>query len=68
VPYFDMTVSGGLSIEIFSVRDVFSINIMQRNDDRKYVERFSALLKEFRISFEEEKGERFGLCGFRVPG
>jgi len=67
VPYFDMTLSGGLSIEIFSVRDVFSVNIMQRNGDRKYVERFAALLKEFYISFEESEGEPFGICGFGVP-
>jgi len=67
VPYFDMTLSGGLSIEIFSVRDVFSVNIMQRNGDRKYAERFAVLLKEFGISFEADEAERFGLCGFRVP-
>ena len=67
IPYFDMTLSGGLSIEIFSVRDVFSVNIMQRNGDRKYVDRFAALLREFGISFREKEGERFKLCGFRVP-
>ena len=67
VPYLDMTLSGGLSIEIFSVRDVFSINLMQRSGDRKYAERFAAMLKEFRISFEENEPERFGICGFRVP-
>ena len=67
IPYFDMTLSGGLSIEIFSVRDVFSVNIMQRNGDRKYVDRFAALLREFGISFREKEGKRFKLCGFRVP-
>ena len=67
VPYFDMTLSGGLSIEIFSVRDVFSVNIMQRSGDRRYVERFAALLREFGISFEENEPERFGICGFMVP-
>ena len=67
MPYFDMTLSGGLSIEIFSVRDVFSVNIMQRNGDRKYAERFAALLKEFGISFEQKEPERFSVCGFQVP-
>ena len=67
VPYFDMAFSGGLSIEIFSVRDVFSVNIMQRSGDRKYVERFAAMLKAFRISFEENEPERFAICGFRIP-
>lgn len=67
MPYFDMTLSGGLSIEIFSVRDVFSVNIMQRNNDRQYVDRFAALLKEFGIPYEEYEPERFGVCGFQVP-
>jgi len=67
VPYFDMTLSGGLSIEIFSVRDIFSVNIMQRNGNRQYVERFAALLKVFGISFEEDEAERFGICGFSIP-
>ena len=67
VPYFDMTFSGGLSIEIFSVRDIFSVNIMQRSGDRKYAEQFAALLKEFGISFEADEEEQFSLCGFSVP-
>ena len=67
VPYFDMTLSGGLSIEIFSVRDIFSVNIMQRNGDRKYADRFAALLKEFGISFVEDEPEHFEVCGFQVP-
>jgi hypothetical protein len=62
-----MTLSGGLSIEIFSVRDIFSVNIMQRNGNRQYVERFAALLKVFGISFEEDEAERFGICGFSIP-
>jgi len=67
VPYFDMTLSGGLSIEIFSVRDVFSVNVMQRSGDRRYVERFATLLRKFGISFEENEPERFEICGFMVP-
>ena len=44
-PYFDLTLSGGLSVEIFSVGENFSINIMQRSPTPEYVERFSAMLR-----------------------
>ena len=67
-PYLDMTLSGGLSVEIFSVGDVFSINIMQRSGVRKYADRFEALLKENGITFEAEPPEHFKICGIELPG
>ena len=67
VPYFDLTVSGGLSIEIFAVRDVFSVNIMQRNGNRQYVDRFAALLEENGVVYTAEKPEHFQLSGFQLP-
>ena len=38
-PFLDLSLSGGISIEIFSVGEFFCINLMQRNDDRKYAYR-----------------------------
>ncbi|MBR3017717.1 MAG: hypothetical protein IKH57_11700 [Clostridia bacterium] len=67
VPYLDMTLSGGISVEIFSVGEVFSVNIMQRNDDSRYADAFSKLLRENRIQYTAEKPERFRLCGFQLP-
>ena len=67
VPYLDMTLSGGVSVEIFSVGDVFSVNIMQRNDDSRYADAFSQLLRENGIQYTAEKPERFRLCGFQLP-
>jgi hypothetical protein len=67
VPYLDLTVSGGLSIEIFSVGDVFSINIMQRNGNRQYTDRFAALLEETGVEYTAEEPEHFQLSGFQLP-
>ena len=67
VPYLDMTLSGGISVEIFSVGEVFSVNIMQRNDDSRYADAFSKLLRENGIQYTAEKPERFCLCGFQLP-
>ncbi len=67
VPYLDMTLSGGLSVEIFSVRDLFTVNIMQRNNDRRYVDRFERDLADHGIPFEAMAPEPFTLCGFRLP-
>ena len=67
VPYFDMTLSGGLSIEIFSVGDVFSINIMQRNGNRQYVDGFTALLEEKGVTYIAEEPEHFQMNGFQLP-
>ena len=66
-PYLDMTLSGGISVEIFSVGEVFSVNIMQRNDDSRYTDAFCELLRENRIQYTAEKPERFRLCGFQLP-
>lgn len=66
-PYLDMTLSGGISVEIFSVGEVFSVNIMQRNDDSRYVDAFCELLRENKIRYTAEKPERFRLCGFQLP-
>ena len=67
VPYFDLTLSGGISIEIFSVGDVFSVNIMQRNGDRQYVDCFTALLEEAGVAYVAEEPEHFQLSGFQLP-
>ena len=67
IPYLDLTLSGGLTIEIFSVGDSFSVNIMQRNADTKYVDRFAALLDEMEVSYSAEAPERFRLCGIQLP-
>ena len=67
VPYVDMTLSGGISIEIFSVGDVFSVNIMQRNGNRQYVDRFTALLEEKGVVYIAEEPEHFQLSGIQLP-
>ena len=67
VPFLDMTLSGGISVEIFSVGGIFSINIMQRSADPKYAERFAALLAESGIEFTALAPEPFELPGFELP-
>lgn len=67
VPYLDMTLSGGISVEIFSFGAYFSINIMQRSSSRKYVDRLCALLTDCGISYTEEPPEHFQLCDFAAP-
>ena len=67
VPYIDMTLSGGISIEIFSVRDIFSVNIMQRNGNRQYVDVFADLLEEKGVAFTAEEPECFQMNGFQLP-
>ncbi len=66
-PYFDLTLSGGLSVEIFSVGTDFSINVMQRSPVREYADRFSALLREYGIGYDAEQPEHFSLCPFQLP-
>lgn len=63
----DMTLSGGISIEIFSVGDVFSVNIMQLNGNRQYVDRFTALLEEKGVAYIAEEPEQFQLSGIQLP-
>ena len=67
VPHLDMTLSGGISAEIFSVGDVFSLNIMQRSGVRDYAYRFEELLDEYGIDFKAERPEHFEICGFELP-
>ena len=67
IPYLDLTLSGGISIEIFSVGDSFGVNIMQRNGDTKYVDRFSYLLDEMEVHYTAEAPEHFKLCGIKLP-
>lgn len=67
VPYLDMTLSGGISIEIFSAGDSFSVNIMQRNQDPRYIECFSGFLKENGIGFSLDAPEPIRLSDFRLP-
>ena len=66
-PYFDLTLSGGLSVEIFSVGENFSINIMQRSPTPEYVERFSAMLRKCGVEYTAEPPEHFALCSFQLP-
>ena len=66
-PHFDLTLSGGLSVEIFSVGEHFSINIMQRSPAPEYVDRFSALLRECGVEYAAEPPEHFVLCSFQLP-
>ena len=65
VPYFDLTLSGGLSIEIFSANDSFCVNIMQRSGDRRYVDRFADLLTENGMSYTAEDPAHFSLSDGR---
>ena len=67
-PCFDLTLSGGLSVEIFSVGRDFSVNIMQRSPVTEYVDRFSALLRECGVEYTAELPEQFSLCSFQLPG
>ncbi len=66
-PYLDMTLSGGISIEIFSVNEVFSVNVMQRGGWTAYTDRFAARLRENGVEFVSERPARFSLCGFQLP-
>lgn len=67
VPYIDMSLSGGISAEIFSLGDYFSINIMQRSEDPEYVDRIKELLDELDIDFTFEKPEYFCISDFELP-
>ena len=66
-PHFDLTLSGGLSIEIFSVGETFCVNIMQRSRDPEITDRFAALLSCNGISYTAEEPVHFDLCGFELP-
>lgn len=67
VPHFDLTLSGGLSAEIFSVGDTFCVNLMQRSGAEAYADRFAAALEENGIPCAADPPVHFSLCGFRLP-
>jgi hypothetical protein len=66
-PTLDMSLSGGISIEVFSLADYFCIHIMQRNGDTKYVDRFGSLLQENGIQCETETPDHFEISDFVLP-
>ena len=66
-PYIDLSLSGGLSVEIFTVGDIFDINIMQRGSTTRYFDRFCELLTGCGVSFVTQGACRFELCGFVLP-
>ena len=66
-PFLDMSLSGGISVEIFSLNDIFSVNIMQRNDDPRYCEKFVSLMKECGIDCETQRPEHFEISDFVIP-
>lgn len=65
-PYIDMSLSGGISAEVFSIQDYFCINIMQRSPDSKYFDRMTDILKELSIPFTCPEPEHFEICRFQV--
>ena len=67
IPRIDMRLSGGISIEIFTVGENFCINIMQRNDDSRYTDRFAAILTENGINCVQEPPEYFEINDFILP-
>ena len=66
-PYLDIALSGGLSIEIFSVRDRFDINIMQSTTDTRYFDRFCKLLTSYSIGYTAEGASHYEICGHILP-
>ena len=63
-PVIDVTLSGGISVEIFSLGEYFELNIMQSKDDDRYVKRFKEILAENNISCYEDPKEKFEIPGF----
>ena len=66
-PIPDMSLSGGIPAEIFSINEVFCINIMQRNDDVRYANRFIELLSEYGIKCLADEPEHFEINDFVLP-
>ena len=67
IPYIDMSLSGGISIEIFSVQECFCINIMQRNDNSRYANKFIEILESFGIKCESMEQSHFEISDFVLP-
>ena len=66
-PILDMRLSGGISVEIFSLGEDFCVNIMQRNGDRRYADRFAAILGEYGIRCAMDDPEHFETNDFVLP-
>lgn len=65
-PVIDVTLSGGISVEIFSLGEYFELNIMQRKEDDRYVKRFKEILAENGISCLEDPKEHFEVPEFEL--
>jgi len=65
-PVIDITLSGGISVEIFSLGEFFELNIMQVKDDDRYVRRFIEILAKENIPCFEDPKERFEIPGFEL--
>ena len=65
-PYIDMSLSGGLSVEIFSIGDIFDINIMQHGSTNRYFDRFCKLLDSCGVSFIAQEPYHYRLCDFVI--
>ena len=66
-PIIDLRLSGGLSIEIFSLGEDFCVNIMQRNADGRYTDRFIEMLAEIGIKCEPSAPRHFEINDFVLP-
>jgi len=66
-PIIDMSLSGGISIEIFSLGDCFCINVMQRNVIDKYFCCFVELFTEYNIKCETLPPVHFEINDFVLP-
>ena len=66
-PIIDMRLSGGISIEIFSLGEHFCVNIMQRTEDGRYTARFIETLAEFGINCESSAPRHFEINDFILP-
>ena len=67
VPYLDLTLSGGLSVELFSHKDGFNANIMMRKNDPKYIDQICEILTESKISYERKFPKHFELSTIATP-
>ena len=66
-PYIDISLGGGISMEIFSFANVFCINTMQRNSDPRYTDRFAELLTQSGVKYDRLPPEHFQISDFQSP-
>lgn len=66
-PYLDLTLSGGVSAEIFSRDTDFDVTIMQRNGDPKLYDRLCEQLTAAGIHYDPVRTEHFAISGFELP-